>query len=227
MKKYIALASIGLLSSSLSYAATPMNDIQKLSYTVGFKTGQQLKTNQTKIDTQAFVQGIKDGLDNAQPALTPVQMQEVLQSYQKEMMSKIKAATEKVGAKNLAEANAFLAANAKKPGVKTIEPGLQYSVLVAGNGPKPAATDTVKVDYEGTLLNGQVFDSSYKRGQPISFKLNQVIPGWTKALTQMPEGSTWMIYIAPNLAYGPQGAMGAIGPNQALIFKVHLIKVVK
>lgn len=224
MKKYIATLTAGLLCTSMVYAAS-MNSAQKLSYTIGYKTGQQLAKNQAQMDSQSFLAGIQDALHNKQPQLSQAQMQQAIQNYQKQMIAKVRNAAAKVAATNLAAANKFLAANAKKPGIKTIEPGLQYKVLSMGNGPKPTMSDTVKVDYEGKLINGQVFDSSYKRGKPVSFKLNQVIPGWGKALTQMPQGSTWMIYIAPKLAYGAQGAMGAIGPNEALIFKVHLIKV--
>jgi FKBP-type peptidyl-prolyl cis-trans isomerase FklB len=224
MKKLILTMAAGLLSTSLVYAA-PMSNQQKLSYTIGFKTGEQLNKSPTKMDPNSFLSGVHDGLKGSTPKLTPAQMQSTLQSYQKQMIAKLRGAAAKVASKNLAAANAFLASNAKKPGVKTIEPGLQYKVLTSGTGPKPTMTDSVKVDYEGKLINGKVFDSSYKRGKPITFKLNQVIPGWGKALTQMPQGSTWMIYISPKLAYGPQGAMGAIGPNEALIFKVHLISV--
>jgi len=199
--------------------------MQKLSYTIGFKTGQQITKSPTKMDNPAFLMGIQDAFKGKKPQLTPAQMKQALQSYQKQMITILRSAAAKVAAKNLAASNAFFAANAKISGVKTIEPGLQYKVLTAGSGPQPKMTDSVKVDYEGKLLNGRVFDSSYKRGKAITFKLNQVIPGWSKALSQMPQGATWMIYIAPKLAYGAQGAMGAIGPNEALIFKVHLIKV--
>lgn len=226
MKKYIALTAIGLLGTSVAFAAS-MNDTQKLSYTVGYKTGQQLKASPTKMDYKMFLSGVKAGLSGAKPALTEAQMQQTLKNYQMKMIAKMKAAAGKVAAKNLAASNAFLAANAKKPGVKTIEPGLQYKVIKMGNGPTPTANSSVVVNYEGKLMNGKVFDSSYKRGKPVTFKLNQVIPGWGKALLHMPQGSTWMLYIAPKLAYGASGAMGAIGPNEALIFKVNLIKVKK
>jgi len=119
----------------------------------------------------------------------------------------------------------FLEKNKAKDGVVTTSSGLQYEVLNAGSGKKPGPNDVVTVDYEGKLVNGTVFDSSYKRGQPISFPVNGVIAGWTEALQLMPEGSTWMLYIPSNLAYGAAGAGGVIGPNETLIFKVHLIGV--
>ena len=123
----------------------------------------------------------------------------------------------------LEKGKAFLAENAKQQGITTLADGLQYKVLVEGKGPKPTKSQTVKVNYEGTLIDGTVFDSSYKRGQPIEFGVTQVIPGWTEVLQLMPVGSTWMVYIPSELAYGPSGAGGAIGPNETLIFKVELI----
>ena len=172
--------------------------------------------------------GIKDAINAHKPALTDDQMKRSLQNYQAQRIAELKVAANKVASANLAAANRFMAENAKKAGVKTIAPGLQYKVLIAGHGPKPKITDSVKVDYEGRrAVNDKVFDSSYRLGKPVTFKLNQVIKGWSKALTQMPQGSTWMIYIGPKLAYGTLGTVGTIGPNEALIFKVHLIKVEK
>ena len=123
----------------------------------------------------------------------------------------------------LAAGQAFLAENAKKSGVVTLPDGLQYSIITEGTGPKPTTSQTVTVNYEGKLIDGTIFDSSYQRGEPISFGVTQVIPGWTEALQLMPVGSTWMLYIPSNLAYGAQGAGSAIGPNETLIFKVQLI----
>lgn len=126
---------------------------------------------------------------------------------------------------NLAAGQAFLAKNKTKPGVVTLDDGLQYKILVKGTGPKPTTNDIVTVHYAGQLINGKEFDSSYKRGQPISFPVTGVIPGWVEALQLMPTGSTWELYIPANLAYGEQGAQPDIGPNETLIFKVKLISV--
>lgn len=128
---------------------------------------------------------------------------------------------------NQVASNAFLAENKKKPGVTTLADGLQYKVITEGNGPIPKDQDTVTVDYAGRLVDGTEFDSSYKRGQPASFQVAAVIPGWTEALKLMKVGSTWELYIPPTLAYGDQGVPPVIGPNQALIFKVHLIDIKK
>jgi len=129
--------------------------------------------------------------------------------------------------KNQKEGEAFLAANGKKPGVKTLPSGLQYAVIKEGTGRQPAATDTVTVHYKGTLINGTEFDSSYRRGQSASFPLNQVIKGWTEGVQLMKEGATYRFFIPPQLAYGARGAGGLIGPNETLIFEVELLSVQK
>jgi FKBP-type peptidyl-prolyl cis-trans isomerase FklB len=127
----------------------------------------------------------------------------------------------------VSQGDAFLTANKNKPGVVTLPDGLQYKIITEGNGPKPSATDSVTVHYAGTLINGTEFDSSYKRGEPATFPLNAVIPGWTEALQLMKVGSTWELYIPAKLAYGEQGAPPSIGPNETLIFKVNLISINK
>lgn len=129
--------------------------------------------------------------------------------------------------KNKVLGEAFLNANKNKPGVVTLPDGLQYKVITQGKGPKPTDSDVVKVDYAGTLINGKEFDSSYKRGQPASFPVRAVIPGWVEALKMMKVGSTWELYIPPALAYGEQGAPPSIGPNETLIFKVQLLSIEK
>jgi len=132
-----------------------------------------------------------------------------------------------VAEQNKKAGEAFLESNKNQPGVKTTPNGLQYKVIQAGTGPKPSKNDIVSVDYEGKHLNGQIFDSSYQRGQPAMFPVSGVIPGWQEALQMMNTGSTWELYIPANLAYGERGAPGAIAPNEALVFKVHLISVQK
>lgn len=133
---------------------------------------------------------------------------------------------QKVAEENLTKGAEFMKENAKKSGVDTLSDGIQYKVVKEGNGPKPVATDMVKVHYKGTLIDGTEFDSSIKRNEPAEFRLNQVIPGWTKAIQQMPVGSKWILYIPSDQAYGPRGAGGAIGPNETLIFEVELLDIV-
>jgi len=134
-------------------------------------------------------------------------------------------ASAKSAEENKADGTAFLAENAKKPGVITTESGLQYQILVQGDGDNPSATDQVKVHYQGTTIDGREFDSSYKRGEPITFPLNRVIAGWTEGLQLMKEGSKYRLFIPAELAYGARGAGGAIGPNETLIFDVELLQV--
>lgn len=223
--KRLTVITLGLVACSLAQAASTLDtDQQKLSYTIGYQAGSSLNRASVQVDQAAFAAGLNAGLTGSTPSLTPAQMQQVMVSFQKTMTTKLQAIFAKQSTDNAKLGSLFLAANKGKPGVKVLSSGVQYKVITAGTGVKPALTDTVKVDYEGSLTNGKVFDSSYARHMPATFKLNQVIPGWGQALTQMPEGSTWMIYIPSNLAYGMQ-APPAIGPNQVLVFKVHLIKV--
>lgn len=198
----------------------------KVSYTIGYQIGESFKKNNVSINKAHFTQGLEDGLHGGKTALTDAQMKEVMMKFQKEMMAKSQDKKNEAGTKNLTASNAYIAKVAKMKDVKKITDGLYYKVLKAGKGAMPTANDTVTVNYEGKLISGKVFDSSYKRGKPAEFKVNQVIPGWTKALETMPTGSTWMLYIAPDLAYG-KFAPPSIGPNQALIFKVELIKIAK
>ena len=140
-------------------------------------------------------------------------------------MAQMQAKQDQVAANNLTASTTFMTNIAKQKGVMKIADGLYYKVLTPGKGAIPTANDSVEVNYEGTLINGTVFDSSFQRGKPVTFGVTQVIPGWTQALEKMPVGSTWMVYIAPNLAYG-KFAPPSIGPNQALVFKIQLIKIV-
>ena len=148
-----------------------------------------------------------------------------LQGYQQKKMAEMQAEAEQEATLNQQASEAFLAANAEKDGVVVLDSGLQYKVLEAGEGAKPAADDTVEVHYRGTLIDGTEFDSSYARGESITFPVGGVIAGWTEALQLMPVGSKWELYIPSDLAYGPGGTQGVIGPNQALVFEVELLGI--
>ncbi len=236
MKKLtLALVASGFVTTAV--LATPFAAIasttpalktqtDKVSYTIGYDLGKNFKTQQIDVNQTELVQGLTTGLSGAKPALTEKQMHATMTTFQKEMVKKALAKQEKLAKTNQAASKAYLAKIAKEKGVKQLAPGLYYKVITVGHGPMPAKADTVVVNYKGTLSNGKVFDSSYKRGKPATFRVDQVIPGWTKALQHMPQGSTWMLYIAPKLAYG-KFAPPTIGPNQALTFKVDLIKVEK
>lgn len=196
------------------------NDEEKVSYIIGHQIASSIKNDELKINKTTLVKALEEGLNGKQSELSPQESQAFMQKY---MMGQQKVR----GEKNLKDGEAFLGKNKNEAGVVTLASGLQYKIMTQGAGAKPKATDTVTVDYEGTLVNGKVFDSSYQRGQPVSFPVNGVIKGWTEALQLMPEGSTWMLYIPANLAYGSQAPSPAIGPNSTLIFKVHLISIAK
>lgn len=199
----------------------------KLSYTIGADLGANFKRQGVNINAEVLAQGIKDVLSGKQPALTKEQMTSALKNFQQKMMAKRLEQMKNASAKNMKEGEMFLTQNKAKQGVKTLPSGLQYKILTPGTGPQPTAKDSVTVDYTGTLINGTVFDSTAKAGKPVTFKVTEVIPGWTEALQMMKQGATWQIFVPSKLAYGNRGVGGPIGPNQTLIFKIHLIAVNK
>lgn len=193
--------------------------MDKLSYSLGLGIGRQLaQMGARNINVDDFAQSIKDILAGKEPAIGDQEAQQIVTAFFQEQEQRQAAAAK-------AEGEDFLAENAKKEGVVTLPSGLQYKVLREGNGKKPTASDVVECDYEGTLINGQVFDSSYRRGERASFPLNQVISGWTEGLQLMQEGAKYRFFIPYNLAYGERGAGQSIPPYAALIFDVELHKV--
>ncbi|MBP1620009.1 MAG: FKBP-type peptidyl-prolyl cis-trans isomerase [Acidobacteria bacterium] len=225
MKRIVAIGMV-VLATAAGAAETvkaPFTSVaQQRSYAIGRNIGMNLKQQDLQLDTEQLLKGMKDALGGQPSLLTDAEMEQTLGALQQEMQAKQQATTAAAGAKAAKEGEAFLAANAAKPGVVTLPSGLQYKVVTAGTGKKPAATDTVVVHYRGTLTDGTEFDSSYKRNQPAKFKVNQVIPGWTEALQLMPVGSKWQLVIPAKLAYGERGAGGAIPPNSVLVFEVEL-----
>ncbi len=197
---------------------------QRFSYGLGMSMGEQMKRDEITLDVALFAQGIEDVLKGNETRLKKEELMAVMQAFQEEHQMKMMTKMEAAGAENKAAGETFLAENAKKEGVTTLPSGLQYKILSEGSGPKPDASNTVTVHYRGTLIDGTEFDSSYQRNEPTSFPLNGVIAGWTEGLQLMPEGSKWEFYIPSDLAYGPQGRPGAIGPNSTLIFEVELLK---
>lgn len=197
----------------------------KISYSIGLDIGNKFKSQSIDIDTDVLAKGMKDALSGNKPLLTEIEVKEVMTAFQKDMMAKQAEKAKAAAEKNGKEGIAFLAENKKKDGVKTTENGLQYKVIKAGNGPMPKLTDTVSVNYRGTLIDGAEFDSSYKRGEPATFPVNGVIKGWTEALQLMKVGSKWQLFVPSSLAYGERGAGGNIGPNATLIFEVELLSI--
>jgi FKBP-type peptidyl-prolyl cis-trans isomerase FklB len=200
---------------------------QKESYALGMSIGLgfQKQGIDKSVDSSLVVRGFRDSIAGSKTAMTEDEMKAALQQLRTEVMSAQEAKSKEAGAANRKEGESFLAENKSKDGVKTLPDGLQYKVLTEGNGPKPASTDTVTVNYRGTLINGKEFDSSYKRGQPASFPVTGVIKGWTEALQLMPVGSKWQLFIPPDLAYGDRGAGADIGPGDTLIFEVELLSI--
>lgn len=193
--------------------------MDKISYAIGLSMGQNLASSGVKSMNYAdLAEGIKDVLEGNKPQISYQEAQQVLSKFFQELEEKVSGEAKKAGEE-------FLAQNAKREGVKVTASGLQYEVLEATLGQKPKATDKVKVHYEGTLTDGTVFDSSYRRGEPITFGLNQVIKGWTEGLQLMSVGSKYKLYIPYELGYGAQGAGASIPPYAALIFTVELLGI--
>jgi FKBP-type peptidyl-prolyl cis-trans isomerase FklB len=197
----------------------------KVSYIIGVNIGRNLKTQSVEVDPDMISRGMKDVASGAKLLMTDDEMKATMTEFQKEMMKKHEEELTKASERNKAEGEAFLAANKKKPGVVTLPSGLQYKVITKGKGRSPKETDTVTVNYKGTLLDGTEFDSSYKRGEPATFPVNGVIKGWTEALQLMKEGSKWELFIPSDLAYGEKGAGNVIGPDATLVFEVELLSV--
>jgi len=216
---------LAVVTISINTWATELNtDEQKLGYIIGMDIGKSLREQNTGVDLDTLVEAIRATYNNEELALTPDEAAAIRKAYVDKRQAAQQAETAAAGGQNLAEGQKFLAENKGKEGVQVTESGLQYKVLTMGEGAKPAATDTVKVHYRGTLLDGTEFDSSYARNEPISFALNRVIPGWTEGVQLMPVGSKFMFYIAPELAYG-EGGGGPIPPNSTLIFEVELLEI--
>lgn len=244
---YIVIAAIGLVVMS-AYAAqegakkdanTPTDnkpknpaaaalktDVDKVSYIIGTQIARNFKSQDIEVNLDSLLWGLKDGMAGKEPVLTQEEMQQIYTNFQQQMMAKQAAKRAKEAAENLTKGKAFLDQNKTKEGVKVLPSGLQYKVIKEGTGKIPSAEDRVKTHYQGTLLDGTEFDSSYKRNQPAEFAVNGVIKGWTEALQLMKEGAKWELYIPADLAYGERGRPG-IPPNSVLIFQIELLEVVK
>lgn len=201
-------------------------ELDKLSYALGLSMGYNfLSSGIKKINSADFADAVSSVFEGTAPKMTIDEAKAVIQEYFKGLEEKQRAAAAEMGKVNAAAGEKFLAENGKRDGVHTTATGLQYEVLTEGEGPKPEAGDQVVVHYTGKLIDGTVFDSSVDRGEPATFGVTQVIPGWVEALQMMKAGSKWRLFIPSSLAYGPNGAGGAIGPNATLIFDVELIEV--
>lgn len=193
--------------------------MDKLSYALGLSMGHNFLGSGIKsLNIEDFARGVEAVYKQGKPEIGFDEAKQIINEFFSNLQEQIAEENKRAG-------EAFLAENAKRPGVVTLPSGLQYEVLAEGKGRKPKATDKVQCHYHGTLIDGQVFDSSIQRGAPAVFGVNQVIPGWVEALQLMPEGSRWKLYIPSGLAYGEQGAGGSIPANATLVFEVELIKI--
>jgi FKBP-type peptidyl-prolyl cis-trans isomerase FklB len=223
MRRFIiGIAVLSLVSVSFGEDKAQLKDLKdKVSYSVGLNIGTNFKKQGQELNPDALLAGLKDALGGKTPALNDNEVKETMQAWSKQMEDKQKVA----GDKNAAEGTKFLADNKKKEGVKTTASGLQYKVMKEGSGAPPKDTDTVTVNYRGTLINGTEFDSSYKRGQPATFPVNGVIKGWTEALQLMKPSSKYQLFIPADLAYGSRAVGPDITPNSTLVFEVELLEV--
>jgi FKBP-type peptidyl-prolyl cis-trans isomerase len=226
MKKlFVTMFCLGVAAPLFADGTNVLTDEKsRVSYAIGMLTGHAWKQQDIDFDPDVYIRGIKDGLAGGTTLLTPDQAQQAFDGFKKEMVTKQQQKRIELAAKNKTAGEAFLTANKSQTGVQTLPDGLQYLVLTNGTGPVPTATDTVMVNYRGTLVDGTEFDSSYKRGQPATFEVGKVIHGWTEALEKMPVGSKWKLFIPSELAYGEQGNRG-IPPNSVLIFEVELLSI--
>jgi FKBP-type peptidyl-prolyl cis-trans isomerase FkpA len=201
---------------------------EQLSYAIGMQIGESLKGVKDDVDLATLFKAVRSTVDGKDPLLSQQDVMEVMQGFGMRMQARQMEEFARMAEENATAGEKFLAENAGKEGVQTTASGLQYQVLEEGKGPKPAASDTVRVHYRGTLLDGEVFDDSYARGEPVEFALSQVVPGWQEGLQLMPVGSKYRLWIPGQLGYGEGGTPGGpIGPNATLVFDVELLDIVR
>jgi FKBP-type peptidyl-prolyl cis-trans isomerase len=224
----ILLPFLSLATDQDKNAETELKSFaDKISYVLGQEIGSSFKESPTEINLEIFMEGVKDSFMDRKPLIDTDEADQIKQEFSRQVKESRTQKTAALSEKNRQDADAFLTANKNKEGIVTTDSGLQYKVLKKGDGPKPQKTDRVTVNYSGTLLDGTEFDSSYKRGQPATFQVGGVIPGWTEALQLMNVGSKYQLFIPPELAYGQRGAGRRIGPNAMLIFDVELLSIEK
>ncbi|QTP56769.1 FKBP-type peptidyl-prolyl cis-trans isomerase [Billgrantia sulfidoxydans] len=227
MKTLLTSASlVALVATTPFVLAAPETEDERLSYSLGVAYGQSIAQEYPELDIDAFTDAIRDLIEGNDLAMEADEMAETLSQFQQDALAARQAEAEEIAERNLTEGQAFMEENAEREEVTTTDSGLQYEVLESGDGESPGPSSHVEVHYEGTLVDGTVFDSSFDRGQPLSFRVDQVIEGWQEALQLMSVGDTWMLFIPPELGYGAQG-QGPIGPNETLIFRVELLDVVE
>lgn len=223
----LALAAVGCNQGGAgsSAAAAPETLQERASYALGYSAGEQLSAQAGELDIDQLVAGLRSAFAGEEGLLTADEIQQTMMEYQQEMMAAAEERLATEGADNKAAGDAFLAGNADEPGVEVTDSGLQYQVIEEGSGASPELTDQVTVHYEGRLIDGTVFDSSYEKGAPITLALNQFIPGWSEGVQLMSIGSKYRLFIPGELGYGLRPPPGEIGPNSTLIFDVELLAI--
>ncbi|MBD1401676.1 FKBP-type peptidyl-prolyl cis-trans isomerase [Pelovirga terrestris] len=225
MKKFVISVSIIMFVATSGYAATLETEAQKIGYAIGMNIGMNMKMQELDIDPEQVSAGLVAAFKGEPTLMEEDQMAQILMAFQQQMQVRDMEKMAAEATLNTVASQQYLEKNSKKKGVVTTKTGLQYRVLSKGKGASPKADSTVDVHYRGTLVDGTEFDSSYSRGEPATFPVGNVIPGWTEALQLMKEGDKWEIAIPAELAYADQGAPPVIPPSSALIFEVELLKV--
>lgn len=226
MKRIVFLLLVCFIAAP-AVAKELKTDKEKVSYAIGMSIGSDMQRQELDLDVKLLTEGLSAAYSNQETLLNQEDMVKVLVAFQQKKQAELQAKATEISAKNKADGQKFMEENAGKQGVKTTASGLQYEVLTKGEGATPTADDKVTVNYRGTLVDGTEFDSSYKRGEPVSFPVSGVIAGWTEALQLMKEGDKFRLVIPSDLAYGERGAGQLIGPGSTLVFEVELIKVEK
>jgi FKBP-type peptidyl-prolyl cis-trans isomerase FklB len=228
----MSVLALGLLAAQVSAAEVAaektsvlQTEKDKVSYGIGVEVARGFQQQGIEVNIDVLVKGLRDALSGAKLLMTEDDLRATLSAFQVELAQRKAQAAKTAAEDNKKAGEAFLAQNRTKEGVVTLPSGLQYKILKAGDGTKPTDADTVECQYRGTLINGAEFDSSYRRGQPATFKVSGVIAGWQEALKLMPVGSKWQLFVPAQLAYGEQGAGDVIGPNATLIFEVELLAI--
>jgi FKBP-type peptidyl-prolyl cis-trans isomerase FklB len=232
MKSFLAGCLVGCLviacAGGQALAAEKMkltSDKEKLGYSIGYVSGMNLKQDGVDVSADQLARGVRDGYSGKKGIMSDDEIKAVLTAYEEKLRAKQAEQLKKAGEANKKAGDAFLAENKKKPGVVTLPSGVQYKEIKAGTGKQPKASDSVKVHYTGTLIDGSEFDSSRNQQQPATFKVDGVIKGFSEALQMMKEGARWQVVIPAELAYGERGVGDMIGPNQTLIFDIELLEV--
>lgn len=226
MRTFICTLMLVVVAASVGQAQLALKSKKdSISYGIGYDIGRNFNNQGALVNVDALMRGFRDAYGGKQSTLPQDKTERLLQDFSQEMMNKQAERTRMQAEENKKKGDAFLAENKKKPGVVTLPSGLQYKIVTEGTGPKPSKDTTVVCHYRGTLIDGTEFDSSYKRGEPATFRVAQVIRGWQEILQLMPVGSKWQVFVPSALAYGERGAGERIGPNAALIFDIELVAI--